>query len=299
MPALSDYYEAVGFALDDIGVYTSTAASVSTVTLPGLSNSTPGASANRYDGAWVWVKSGTGAGQQRQVRKGGYDPATGMLTVVLGWTAPSSSVVVVTRLFPISPDLGGEDASYVTLINRALSRLVAPDRVPLAFSGTTSAALTSYPWLDRPERLVGVLETAAVAGYPPVPCEWRGPRLVLDGPTPSIQINAPYTGSLILDVLRPGDTLINGLEATGGFLPGQDPITALPSVEDVRDVALAEAYWNLMNRTPGRPGGDWAKKWATQREIARSLTRADSTRERRVEAPDSGTPILQPSRGAA
>jgi hypothetical protein len=278
--ALATYRRALQARLDDGGVYLASSGTGSTVVIGAITDATTNASTTRYNGAWVYLASGAGIGTQRRVVAGGFTPSTGTLSVELGWAAPAlGDLIEITHLFPSAGgpaiSVSPEDTSYLQFINKSLSRVLAPDRISVAFAGASSASTATWPWLDRPERLVRVLEPAPVSGYPVVPCDWRNPRLILDGPTPVLQLDQVFTGTLTLEVLRPGDTLISGVESTTGFTTeGQ---TALPSVNDVVEVALEEAYIALSHRSPGRPNGSWAAKLETQRGIVANLKYLDRT----------------------
>lgn len=293
MPTLAVYRQGAGRELNDLAAYVVASASPYSVQLAQTADATFDASEHRYDGAFVYA--GFGGGQQRRVAPGGFTPNTGFFALELPWTVVPSvgDSVELTRLFPCLHGNEGvppEDASYLTLANRALSLLWAPDRISVPFAGTSTASLTPWPWLNRPERLVRVLEPAPVAGFPEIPCDWRDPTLILDGTAPVLQLNRPYTGTLTLDVRRPGHTLISGVESTIGLR--SDTETALPAESDVIDGMLMEAYRLLMHRSPGRPGGgDWAKKYADQREKFESLLYFDRTR--------LAQPSPQPVQGAA
>jgi hypothetical protein len=292
VPEFVDYCYGLGRALNDLGSYPVASATTTAITLAPLADSTTSASADRYDGAYIYFATGAAAGNQRRVKPGGFSPSTGTLTLALLTTPPTlGDIAEITRLFPIVEQVPSEDASYRTLINDALATLWAPDRVSFSFSNSATASIAALPWLDRPDRLVRVLETAPRSGFPDVSCEWRDPRLILDGPAPVLQLNRPFTGTLTLEVRRPGNTLISGVESTVGFeAEGQ---TALPSVEDVIVAGLVEAYAVLMNRSPGRPGGStYEKKYADAREQLESLVYYDRSRVVAQRAP-------QPVQGAA
>lgn len=290
MPTLAAYRRALWAALDDGMAHFVFAGRGDGAQVRELADSTPGASVHRYDGAYAYLASGAGANQQRRIVNGSFDPATGDFDVELSWAAPApGDEVEITHLFACTgyPQTGAgvspEDVSYLGLVNMALRRLWVPDRVTLTFAGTASADTSSLPWLDRPERLVAVLEPAPVASFPPVPADWRGPRLVADGTTPVLQLDRPYAGTLTLEVRRPADTLISGVEsAVGMTTEGQ---TALAQVADVVAVGLAEAYRALMNRTPGRPNGAWAEKYAAQEAVVARLYALDRTQQAPRAAP--------------
>jgi len=129
--------------------------------------------------------------------------------------------------------------------------------------------------LDRPERLLRVMESPIV-GTRPVDAAWRGAHLFWSGGYPSLELVAPFDtagGSLILEVLRPADTWIGAERAPGiGMLT--DAESCVAGVEDVIPIALMEALYALMSRSPGRPG-QWSEKYAEAKERALTMYRFD------------------------
>jgi hypothetical protein len=273
----AQYRRALQAALDDSGIHLLSAATSTTASISTISDATTNASANRYDGVWIYVASGAQIGAQRWITPGSFVPSTGTVTVEFGWTAPAANdVIELTSLFPCEAQVAAGSTSYNAIVNKALSRLWAPDRISATFAGGTTASLAAYAyWLDRPERLVRVLEPAPVSGYQPVPCDWRNPQLILDGGTPTLQIDTPYTGTLTLDVMRPGDSLVSGAESTTG--PTSETATCLPSLNDVVTVGLEEAYRALMHRSTARPSGNWADKLKDQQALVQQLRYLDRT----------------------
>lgn len=274
------YRRALARALNDLETYSVTSASGTTVTVIRWADATTGAATTRFDGAWIFIATGAGQNQQRRAKNGGFDPVSGQLTLNLSWLAPiAGDEIEVTRLLPARQEIPG-DTGYDDLIDRALGKLAVPDRIALPITTSDQYALTAYPWLDRPERLVRVLEPAPVSGRAPVDASWRGARLVVDGASPFLQLDAPFssaTGNLTLDVLRPGDSLISGAESSSG-LPAEAS-TALPSIEDVRTVGLMEFAHLMLTRTVGRPdGANWERRYEDARAAAERLTYFDRTR---------------------
>lgn len=282
------YWRELAYALDDAAVYQVAAASSTTITPGGLASSESGASPNRYDHRWVAVVSGNGTGQQRSVVPGSYVPSTGLLTLAVGWsTVPiGNDLVMLTGLFPVFEGVvAGEDTSYRDLVNRALALILVPDRVDLAVTDD-STALT-LPWLDREGRLDTsdgegwLLEPSPVSGRRARPCMWRGPKLVMDGQSPTLELKAPLAATLTLKVRRPGNTWIatasswNETPASGGLVNASDE--AIPTIEEVVTVGKMLAYQALMGRSPGRPSGNWADKYADARAEAMKLDRFDHT----------------------
>jgi hypothetical protein len=279
------FRRALADALDDLGgPYAVSASTASTVTVPALATSTPGASPNRYDGRWVYLSSGAGVGQVAKVRGGGFASSV-LLTMETAWTtAPvAGDQIELYGWFP-AVHTRGSDSSYSVLINNALSLLVVPDRVSLPITTNQEYSLATLPWLDRPERLRSVLEPGPTGGLP-ADASWRRPRLRLDANLPVLEIPAPFStasGTLILTVMRPSNTWIkvNGVwgESTVGLVNETDE--ANPATNDVVTIALAEAYRALMSRAPGRPSGPWAQKYAAQLAEARRVRYYDTSQER-------------------
>lgn len=282
------YRQALAQALDDWGGYgVSGASGTSYAILAGLLDVTPGASANRFNGAFAYSPTG---GDQRRVITGGYVPIQGRINIELGWTVPSvGSLIEITHLFPCYSAVSPESTSYATLVNNALDRLLTPRR--LTFAATTNDTYTTgvlYPWLDRDSRVqrddqgqLMIWEPAPVTGRAPRPSAWRGWRLILEGASTRFQTDVPFsapTGSWYVDVLSPAGTFVNGAESTTGLSDDND--TALASINDVVEVGLEEAYLVLMNRNSGTPSGQWAQKYAAQQKIVDGLYYLDRTARR-------------------
>jgi hypothetical protein len=293
------YRQALARALDDFEVYYAASGTSTTVVCSGLVNSSSNASAGRYNGRYVYISDGTGIGNQSVVKANGYAPSTGTLTIQeTAWdTTPGvGSTVELTALFPALhlatiPSAQSDGTDYHSLINRALSMILVPD----VLSVTTVAdqqeyALSTYAyWLDRPSRLMGVLDPPRATGWPTKPT-WRRWELQLDGGTPTLQFMDrayPTSGATFeLSVLRPADTLISGAESSSGLT--SDTATAVPAVNDVVTIGLMFAYEALKNRNHGNPNGAYSKDWATQIGLARRVRgydRSQETPEQQAAAP--------------
>lgn len=272
-------YRALGHELNDLAMYPASAGAATTVTLAMLVNATVGASTERYNGRNVYCNA-----QQRVVRTSGYAPSTGVLTVFPSWVTPPTAAqqVILTSMFPViqnNDDSGfdqsqSDDLSYRTIINRALALLALPDRVRLTITRDYAYSTTTWPWLDRPERLRRILEPG-VRGDRPVDASWRGWDLVLDANTPIIEFDVPFeaaTGTLTLEVSRPANTWI----ATGGVWAETAPSSGLVNdtdqtlaeIEDVLPAAKMIAYEALLRRAEGRPPGPLLKAYETARADA-------------------------------
>lgn len=277
----------VAYALDDLKAYAVDAATAGsggtagTISGAGLGNLSTGASSSTYDGAHAYA-----ANQQRRVTTGGFAPTLSKLTVTPPWTsAPTTSdTLYVTRLFPMkgsgSP---GEETSYQRFVFDALRCLVYPDIVGLPITSIDSYDLSTYQlWLDRQERLVGIREPAPVSGRRAVSASWRNPRIEQEGTGLTLRLDAPFavgaSGALLLDVLRPPWTLVDGVESSTG--PTLDAETVEVDRDDVKSAALLWAYHALMSRQASSPdGADWARKYADQRDQVMALRSYDRTRQ--------------------
>lgn len=289
MPTQTVYRRQVMAALDEPGIFACSSATSTTAVIATLASSASNHSPNQFATAWIYHLA---LSQVRIIREGSFIPGTGGMSVDPGWTAPTTNdELEITALFP-SIMAGalfaqvGTDTDYRTLINRALSRLLAPDTISIPITTATSYSLSTYAaWLDRPERLqydqqgrMKLFEPAVVSGRRAFSAAWRRPRLILDGAAPTLELDVPFTsatGNLTLHVLRPGDTLINGSESSVGLSAESD--TALPSVNDVVTVTLMDAYRALMTRQSFRPSGRWKDRYDAQRKEAMALKYWDAT----------------------
>ncbi len=274
---LQAYRRALARALDDLGVYAVAASGASSVTSVDMADLTASASTGRFNGAWVYACE---SGVQRRALKDGLVTATGALSLNYTWTLLTPGTQIeVTRLFPIHSQVPGEDRSYTDIVNRSLAKILVPDRVTAPIVTTDSISVADYSWLDRQERITRYLEPPPV-GTRPVDAGWRGWQLVLTGGVPTLEPRARFDaalGNLTLEVLRPADTLVSGVETAPGTGLSVDTHTAIAPLEDVVLVGLMEAYQTLMSRDPGRPGGNWAAKYADARERAEKAFHFDGS----------------------
>lgn len=300
MPTQRAIRRACEAAFNDAGFYGCSAASSSNITLAATSDSTTNASAQKFNGAWIYaINQTTGVGQQRRVVPGGFVPASGILGIELNWsvTPTLSDEVEITHLFPVGEgptQIGGispEDASYNSLINRALSMIVAPDRVGLAITTDQFYSTVAWvEWLDRPDRVVRNMDGSlaiwepGVRGGLPQNATWRGWTLRLDAETPGLEVNVPFSassGTLYLDVMRPADTWVgtSGIwaESTTGMTNNFQEVRA--PINDVVKVFKMLAIEALMARSPGRPSGNWAARYPSAVRDARSVRYFDRSQE--------------------
>lgn len=302
MATFIQYYRALAASLDDIASVTASGGTGTTIVAPIFGDSTTGTSTSKYNDAWIYCVSGTGAGQQARAKFNSWSPSTSTLGVVNTITAPSNGdLFELTWLFPVNERQapGSTTTGYRQLIARALGRLLVRDRINIALvSGQQSYSLATWAaWLDREDR-IQKHESGPLAGqwkiWEPgptglaqVPAGWRDPMWRFDADLPYLDLHAPFsnavTGNLSIDVLRPADTLLKPsgsgwVESTpgDGLTAGVDEARA--SINDVVTVALEEAYLDLVARAPGEPSGrNWADLLQTQRGLVRSLAMYDHT----------------------
>jgi hypothetical protein len=279
---LEEITEALALSLDDYGSHRVTSATINTVRSSNISTTETDASPNAYDGRWVYcMATGASSGQQRKVTSAGYTSVTGNLALDLNWSLipTANDILKLTGYFPILEQVGGEETSYRTLANRGLGRLSVVDRVSLAVTdGTESYSLATWAdWLDRPERLLGVYEPSPTGGRA-VAADWRGARLVLNAELPTLELDAPFTGTLTLEVVRPARTWVAVLGTWAerdGLTNDADEVAV--QLEDAVCAARVEAYHVLMSRSPGRPNGPWSDRYEAALAEARQLRFYDVT----------------------
>lgn len=276
-----------------MGLYLVTSGLSGSVTLTNIADVSASASAERFNARWIYhIPAASGVGQQRRVIKSGFVPSTGQLSNELIWSVTPVLLdeIEMTSLFPCGEHptqtggVSGEDTSYNALINRALSMIVAPDRVGLAITTDQFYSTATWVnWLDREERLIRVLEPGVRGGLPH-DAAWRGITLRLDAETPGLEVRRPFSsasGTLYLDVLRPADTWVatSGVwaEAMGGMTNNLQEVKA--TVNDVVKVARMLAIEALMARSPGRPAGNWAARYPQAVRDARSVRWYDTGQE--------------------
>lgn len=288
MVTLSAYRQALLLALGDGAIYSIVSSTATTAVIGGLIDSSSNASTHRYDRHWIHAPTATGVGQTRIIKSGGYVASTGTVTIQVAWglNPTPGAPVEITSLFPAEQDTMTDETSYRTLVNRALGRMLMPDRLSLAITTADSYDISAYQaWLDRPERLARVLEPAVVSGRQPTDAAWRGWQLVLNAELPLLTLDTPFasaTGSMTLEVLRPASTWIESsgtwAESTVGL--ANDTDEAKPPIEDFLPFGLMEACAVLMKRSRSRPSGDWATLYAEARDTAKNGRYWDHTSER-------------------
>lgn len=291
MPSLTTLTQALLDALDDRETVTLSGGSTTTAISAAWINSATGVTSGRYEGRWLYNQT-----KDAQSKVSSYDKTTGTQTVMTAMTANANTdIATLSNLFPCIHALGS-DTDARTIANRALGRMMLKVESEQAITTADTYAMTSFPSLDRPERVVEVREPSPVAGRAPIFSKWRGWTLVQDPPAASLRTLTPFattSGSpnLTLERIVPASCWIavptTFAESAVGLVNQTD--LAYPSVEEWLPFALEEALVVLIARTPGRPNAEWERMLAAAREkiatsIYRDLTQAVAQAPARAEA---------------
>lgn len=166
MPTLADLRHALA---DQLGTYSTGV----------ISNTIPGGEPGRwvtvddfiddeyerdqYAGAWVYAISGGSVGQQRRVRRTGYEGPSGMLALSRVFdingtpTTPSiESQVEITHPLPVKKI--GLIKGLNTIAQEALDRMWVEARIPLTGNGTRLYPLSNYPWITSQDQTNGIYD---------------------------------------------------------------------------------------------------------------------------------------------
>lgn len=287
MPTLTTLWQALADALDDRETVTLSGGSTTTAVSLALVTADAGVTSNRYAGRWFYNQT-----KNTQAKVASYVPGTGTVTNAPAVTANASTDVGhFTSLFPVLHDVGAE-TSYRTICNRALGRMGDADEVTVAITTSDDYTL-AYPWLDRPERLLGIREPSPISGRIVDDSGWRIWELIPIHPSARLRVQEPFTStsgspSIALDVIRPQSTWIavasTWAESTVGLVNPTDE--AQPSVEEWLPFGLVEALTVLIARSPGRPNAEWLKLLDLAQNAVKASRYRDLTQERPV-APEA------------
>lgn len=289
--------QGIARALNDLEQYVVTVGgNAQTTQVNRLQNANAQASPNRYDARWAFCSQGAGAEAQNVVQEGGYTPATGLLNMVNYWvySLVAGDILDLTGLFPMisstSPTGGtlGAATSYRDLAYEALRYLVNPDYldVPTVANAQTYTLVAYATWLDRSERFTGeLLDPPRAPGWPGTPTARRW-EIRWDDAYPTIVFldrAYPLNGHTFkVGVMRPGHTMINGLEQPSP--PTAQADVLLPDLEDIVTVGLWLAYRTLAIHSFGRPSGNWIELATAQEEKVMRLTTFDRARWQQEQA---------------
>lgn len=247
MPACETYRQALLERFGGGGVYVTTNTGSTTELACSsalLSSSLP---TSHLALGWVYVPTVSGT-KQRRVTKTGTNGTLATLTVdgAFGSAVGNGVSFEYSRHLPLV-DQGAKTPgiSLTQCLSLALPDLEWPDEIAVApAAGAYTVSLATYaPWLNRPSRLLEVLDPPLASGYPRQSADWRRPRLVVDGTSARLDVDSPWlsTDAITLRVMRPCDTLISGVEQPTGSGFTSDAATALPEVNELVTVALIYA----------------------------------------------------------
>lgn len=227
----------------------------------------------------------------RRVKKTGLDPTAGSITVDDSFSATVANGLIVelsSKLPPTSVTSAGVGEavkpSLDDCVNMALRHIMVPDDTYVTITlvdGQRDYSLSTWPWLDRKERLVDVLFGDALGGSF-VPQPWRRWELRENAAGNSLHFDQPPhilsgTHGVRLRVLRPGHTLISAADSTVGLVNETD--YASPDTEQVTPVALAYAYRAMRDRTKGPTSERYAELYVRQVQEARKVRHFDKSND--------------------
>lgn len=258
MPSFTTFWQALADALDDRETVTLSGGSTTTAVSLSLVNATTGAASGLYEGRWFYNQT-----KVTQAKVVSYVAGTGTTTNTPAVTANASTDIGhFTSLFPVR-HLVGAETDYLTHCKRALGKMFLRIESETPVTLLDAYPMTTFPSLDRPERLIEVREPNPFsASRAPIPSGWRGWELVTDPPTASLRTKTPFavaTGNLTIERIVPASCWIKvsstWAESAVGLASESDE--AQPSVEEFLPFGLVEALTVLIARSPGRPNAEW------------------------------------------
>lgn len=287
MPSFLSYWTVLADALgDQIPTFRATSTSVSAtkereIISSALIDSSVGA--DRYKDAFVYGL-GTGsstvlAGQQRVIRQGGFDKATGTLSVTRDFaSAPASGHdwALLERYPVIRQD---KQPGLRDFINHALREIAVTDFITIstvADQVNYSLPTTTNWWIADAGRIVDIWTVPADAKEK-ARNEDNIERIHIDGETPILVLRRAYgatPASFQLEVRRPANSR---LKQSGTWTDQASPIAglaadadeAMPSITDVVTVALCHAYRNILEQPSlAERRGYWETKLRDQQNAA-------------------------------
>lgn len=273
---------ALAQSLDDLGQYAVAAVTGTTATLSALVTTASNPSTLGYDTAYLHA---AGYAVSERVKAGGHNAATGVLTIARsGWnTSPTvGQVLDVTRLFPMTGGVQGEETSYYDLVRRALRHLAYEDEISLTtVADSRDYSLGTWAAWITPERVLALLDAKRDANAPEMASSRRFEVRMRVGTHRLIFLDRGFSSggyTFKLRVLRPAWSLVSGVELATG--PVEDTQTVNVSLADVTTVGLWCAYETLAARTGvQRPAGDWQQKAKDQLAACRRLRAWDRIAE--------------------
>lgn len=260
----------------------STTSAGTTTTLISTQFMLTGGDGDALDAGWVYWTAGSLIGQQRPIRRGGLDIATGTITVGTAFTAstPNNTDFEVHLRYPVVRAAGSRlTPGYREIINDALRRLWFRDDISV--SGVTGQVrylldTATYSWLaDDPGRrildVMAPLESDNVKR--PSSCRWRiddeaeAPALVFES-------GGYNTGeTFFLRCARPANTRIKSsgtwtdvtpAASVFGLIVDTDETHALP--DHVMAMAITESMNHLAMAQPSLEASIWEARrnyWAS------------------------------------
>lgn len=257
--------------------------------------------------AWLYAPLATFPRQRRIASIAG---GSGTITLeeALGQQINSGFGFEISSLLPLDQDTSaGTGQSLNQIITESIRHQNFPDEISLSITTGDEYSLSTWSaWLDRPSRLLKVLEPAPMAGRAPIDSSFRGWDLILDGEMPKLRCKMPFsvaTGSLTLSALRPGDSWLNNagggwVESTAVLLDAETDEVRLP-LADVVEGALPFAYAAIAQSRSGQQREEYFARARDALANARRLATWDRTRDTLPEDMGASTapPLPAPAAG--
>lgn len=274
---LTNARRAVAAELGPFGVYSASGGSTTTA-ISGNAFSSSELPTDALAYAWVFVPSISGI-RQRRITATGLNGSTGTITLdaALGTAiANGTTFEILTRLPAAREQSAGVGQAWLLgvheAINLALRHCLIEDYISLTLvNGQYDYSLTPA-WLDRPSRLVDVLQPN-VLGTTYVSTQ-RTYEMRKDGSSQSLHFRQPFrisSGSytLSLKVKRPADTLIAGADSTVGLVAETDYCEL-----DLNTIVLGALVFCYDALRKSRQGADRAKHQGLYEEHLRAFRRS-------------------------
>lgn len=233
---------------------------------------------------WLMVPS-LNVPRQRRITKTGLDVASGTLTVdaPLSAQVPATTPFEVSGTIPLEREYNTDDLGSAPMmgarecLNASLRLIEIPnsDLTLTIANDQRDYALSTWRWLDRPRRLVDVLQRNATdTAWVSAKSQGHDWEFVEDDDGSVLRFHAPYridtgTYTLRLRVLQPADTWINGAASTVGLMLDADTCGSDP--DSIIPIAKAYAYAALRDTRSEPARSHYHALYTAQVQIARGV----------------------------
>lgn len=195
-PTLAECYRALA---DELGLYCRSIVSSATVTgEPGrwaLVDALRDDEEDRsqYAGGYIHAVNGTYAGQDRRIRREGYEGHYGALQLARPYPATLAPGTDVEVTYPLPVRRVGTMRGLVDFIRDATERVYVEARIPLVGNGTRLYSLDGYDFITSEEWTNGIYDWCGQSSTitPARPVTWS-PNVKVNGPTITLELPIVY-----------------------------------------------------------------------------------------------------------